>query len=328
MSYPRNNASPPTVAVGSIYLIADGTIQTSGASVRVKTAGGDWGAGAGSLAYDATSGAIEYAPSQAESDGEWFMVAVYKASCTTATVTVVTSESATAGRVSLGEILGVAQSAIDLKDFADTGYNPSSHHAAVDLQSILLTQLTETSFGYIAAAFKKLFDVQIPLLVASDVMRGTDSAATAAKLLAYIQLLARSDAAITTDLAVELGEINANEGSGAGDYAATTDSQEALMARTISSAAATALELMYSAAVTSGTVVDVGATSTDFDTDLTEATNDHYNDSAIVFVDGVLKGQVRPISDYVGASKNIIVDPVFTEAPGNGDAFLILGRAT
>jgi len=48
------------------------------------------------------------------------------------------------------------------------------------------------------------------------------------KMLAYIQLLARSDAAITTDRATELGEINTDQGSGAGDYAATTDSQEAI----------------------------------------------------------------------------------------------------
>jgi len=59
-------------------------------------------------------------------------------------------------------------------------------------------------------------------------MRGTDSAATAAKLLDYIQLLARSDAAITTDNAVALGEINANEGSGAGDFSNQTDAVEAV----------------------------------------------------------------------------------------------------
>lgn len=99
--------------------------------------------------------------------------------------------------------------------------------SGVDLTSIHGSALTETQAGYLAAAFVKLFNVATPLLVASDAMRGTDSAATAAKLLAYVQLLARSDAAITTDRATELGEINANQGSGAGDFAATTDSQEA-----------------------------------------------------------------------------------------------------
>ena len=93
-----------------------------------------------------------------------------------------------------------------------------------------------------------------------------------------------------------------------------------------SAAAAVALALMYNAAVTSGTVSDAGAAAADFDTDLTEDSNDHYNNSAIVFTNGPLKGQVRPISDYDGGTKNITVDPAFTEAPANGDAFLILGR--
>lgn len=47
------------------------------------------------------------------------------------------------------------------------------------------------------------------------------------KLLKYVQLLARSDAAIETDNATELTAINADGGSGAGDYSAQTDSLEA-----------------------------------------------------------------------------------------------------
>jgi hypothetical protein len=58
-------------------------------------------------------------------------------------------------------------------------------------------------------------------------MRGTDNAALAAKLLAYLQLLARSDAGIETDNGTELGEINADGGSGAGDFSSQTDSGEA-----------------------------------------------------------------------------------------------------
>lgn len=62
-------------------------------------------------------------------------------------------------------------------------------------------------------------------------MVGTNSAATAAKLLAYIQLLARSDAAIETDNATELTEINADGGSGAGNFSSQTEAQEALQDR-------------------------------------------------------------------------------------------------
>jgi len=97
MSYPRNAASPPIVAVGAIYLLADGTIQTTGASVRVKTGTGSWGSGAGTLACDSTSGIWTYAPTQGETNAESFIVGVYKSASTSAQVTVATSASATAG---------------------------------------------------------------------------------------------------------------------------------------------------------------------------------------------------------------------------------------
>ena len=97
MSYPRNSASPPVIAVGTLYLLADGTIQTTGASARVKTGSGAWGAAAGTLACDTTSGVWTYAPTQGETDAESFLVAVYKSASTTAQVTVATSASATAG---------------------------------------------------------------------------------------------------------------------------------------------------------------------------------------------------------------------------------------
>ena len=84
MSYPRNAASPPVIAVGAIYLLADGTIQTTGASARVKTGSGAWEAAAGTLACDATSGVWTYAPTQAETDAESFLIAVYKSASTTA----------------------------------------------------------------------------------------------------------------------------------------------------------------------------------------------------------------------------------------------------
>ena len=48
------------------------------------------------------------------------------------------------------------------------------------------------------------------------------------KLRKYVQLLSRSDVAIATDNAPELSEINADEGSGAGDYDNVTDATEAI----------------------------------------------------------------------------------------------------
>ena len=68
---------------------------------------------------------------------------------------------ATLATVDVTKLGGVAQSATDLKDFADTGYDPSAHRSAADLISILGTALTETA-GYIAAAFKKFFNKATP----------------------------------------------------------------------------------------------------------------------------------------------------------------------
>ena len=60
-----------------------------------------------------------------------------------------------------------------------------------------------------------------------DIIAADTTTDIPAKLLKYVQLLARSDAAIETDNATELTAINADGGSGGGDYSAQTDSGEA-----------------------------------------------------------------------------------------------------
>ena len=59
------------------------------------------------------------------------------------------------------------------------GTDDAALASGVDLTSIHGSALSETSAGYLAAAFVKLFDVATPLLVASVAMKGTDSAALA-----------------------------------------------------------------------------------------------------------------------------------------------------
>jgi hypothetical protein len=72
------------------------------------------------------------------------------------------------------------------------------------------------------------------------------------------------------------------------------------------------------------TVIDASATTTTFVTGLTSAVDDFHNDSMLVFTDGALAGQVRAISDYVGATKTIILEEPLTSAPVNGVAFTIV----
>lgn len=179
--YPRNAASPERIAVGAIYLIADGTIQTADAAVRVMPQGGAAGAGTGTLACDATSGIWHYTPAQSETNYTSFMVLVYKANCTSACATVVTTNSATPGTVDVVSLGGGTQSLTDLKDFADTGYDPATHKVA----GVVLTDTCTTNTD----------------------MRGTDSAALASAWTStragYVDklnvtgTLAHSDAAAT-----------------------------------------------------------------------------------------------------------------------------------
>jgi hypothetical protein len=65
-----------------------------------------------------------------------------------------------------------------------------------------------------------------------------------------------------------------------------------------------------------------GGTTTSIVTNLTEATDDHYNGRVITFTSGALAGQTTSISDYVGATKTLTV-VALTEAPADTDGFVI-----
>jgi hypothetical protein len=71
------------------------------------------------------------------------------------------------------------------------------------------------------------------------------------------------------------------------------------------------------------TVNDASATTTTFVTALTEATDDHYNNCTLTFLDGALAGQSRVIADYNGTTKAVTFDEALTDAPANGAEFQI-----
>ncbi|MCK9378515.1 MAG: SH3 domain-containing protein [Candidatus Moranbacteria bacterium] len=71
-------------------------------------------------------------------------------------------------------------------------------------------------------------------------------------------------------------------------------------------------------------VSDISPTETEFDTNLDSTTDDFYNNGVIAFTEGVNKGVVRRISDYVGASKTIVVDPALPFAPTDDNRFAII----
>lgn len=85
--------------------------------------------------------------------------------------------------------------------------------------------------------------------------------------------------------------------------------------------AADTLEAMAEGGVT--LIVASGSSTSVITTDLTEATNDHYNGRTLVFRSGALAGQASQITDYNGTTKELTVSTL-TEAPSNGDTAAIV----
>lgn len=79
-----------------------------------------------------------------------------------------------------------------------------------------------------------------------------------------------------------------------------------------------AAETMVTGAATATTL-----TTTTMSTNLTEATDDHYNGRVIIWTSGVLSGQATDITDYTGATKLLTFTAV-TEAPSDADTFVIV----
>lgn len=116
-----------------------------------------------------------------------------------------------------------------------------------------------------------------------------------------------------------------------GAITATSFGADAITASAIANgaidAATFAADCKMIAAQKAGTVNDAGAAAGDFDGDSgLSATDDFYNGSVLAFTSGNLLGLARKITDYTGSSKNLVFATAFPAAPGNGDAFVILGR--
>lgn len=228
-----------------------------------------------------------------------------------------------------------------------------------DLTHIHGTALTETA-GQLAAAFKKLFDVATPVLIASDVMVGTDNAALASVLGAAVGASISADiAAVKTETALIVedtseiqGKLPTNKFMGSSDGAdddgtlntIATDAARLTAVRAailtdwidggrldvLLDAIKVVTDLLSPGATTmiTGTVSwdNVNATTTViYSDDVTEATADHYNGRLFVPTSGALVGQYTDITDYAldtGEGKFTVT--AFTEPPADNTTFVII----
>ncbi len=89
----------------------------------------------------------------------------------------------------------------------------------------------------------------------------------------------------------------------------------------------TELDALVAAGIAmAGIVADATPAITDFDTNLAEATNNHYNGQLLMFTTGVCLGQAHQVDSYTGGTKNMAfaTSDQWTDAPGNGDAFVLI----
>lgn len=75
--------------------------------------------------------------------------------------------------------------------------------------------------------------------------------------------------------------------------------------------------------IVSGTAQTGTLSTTQMTSDLSEATDDHYNGRIIIWTSGVLQNQATDITDYSGTN-GLLTFTAVTEAPSNGDTFIII----
>ena len=92
----------------------------------------------------------------------------------------------------------------------------------------------------------------------------------------------------------------------------------------INGSTAAAAQLAISAATIVDSTAKAGTLSTtQMSTNLTEATDDHYNGRSIIWTSGVLINQASDITDYVGVN-GVLTFTAVTEAPSASDSFIIV----
>jgi hypothetical protein len=131
-------------------------------------------------------------------------------------------------------------------------------------------------------------------------------------------------------LDARMAEASINTTGGAMDNVTLTATTTAVTNRVtantdqIAGSANAATQLSRSAAtIVNGTAQTGTLSTTQMTTNLTEATNDHYNGRIVIWTSGNLQNQASDITDYDGGS-NMITYTAVTEAPSNNDTFIIV----
>lgn len=212
--------------------------------------------------------------------------------------------------VDVTHIGGGAQSATDLKDFVDDGYDPSTNKVeGVKLADTLTTYTGDTpqtgdSFARIGATGSGLTSLATQASVdAVDNFLDTEigapsdfgSGASLAKNMVDIE-------ALVDDIGVAGAGLSAVPWNAAWDAEVQSEVDDALVARNLDKL------------VTVSGTADSGSTTTMVDAARTEADNDYWKGAIILFTSGNIAGQARIITDFVAATDTFTFAPPLTQA--------------
>jgi hypothetical protein len=199
--YPRNAASPEPIAIGAVLLTADGTVQTSGVTVRVKPIGVSEADGGGTVAYS-TDGVVIYTPTQAETNYTSFVLIAKKASCIPASITVITTASPTPGTV---RMQSAADNAITFQSINDGAIGTGKMGANAITSSVIQADAinankvadgTLTAAKFAAGAFDAVWSVAARTLTAASDSSGITTLLS--RITALIRTKAEDDTADST----------------------------------------------------------------------------------------------------------------------------------
>ncbi len=195
--------------------------------------------------------------------------------------------------------------------------------SGVDLTHIMGTILTEGGAGRLSAAFIKLLDVVTPLLVASDVMRGTDGANTTVPDAAGTAATLHG----VTDGKVDTVDSNTQDIQGRIPAALSGGNMKAdVLAISTSTNAADNLKASAETIIL-GTVGATDLTTTTCSTGISLTDAEQLNGRIIIFRSDTttagLRYQATDITGFVVAN-GVLTFTAITTAPSAGDTFIIV----
>lgn len=120
------------------------------------------------------------------------------------------------------------------------------------------------------------------------------------------------------------GQVLVQSGTGTGQLLVTSGIVSSDMTKLNGDSTAAANLSTSAKTMETGTAVTGTLSSTQFTTNLSNATDSAYVGRIVVFTSGSLIRQVGVISAYVGASKTITVSSALTGAPSNGDGIIVV----